>query len=273
MCSSVPSPGLVLLQQADLAPCVTPDASKAHAKIFAKVHKGPRRNVQEAGKPRFVSLLAYLNSSWGLNDHAETLFLDSTTDTGAFVRPKPGRVILLDQDVLHRASAPALAARRPRYSLVWKLLACPACAFGTSPSATCMRSPATSDAAAPAAAGPDGDVVGTAGSEGPGGYGAPAVRTGTAAVGSCGSCGGARGAPRPASVTPSPGVSAHESAGAGAAAVQPAPRPARSRTVSILLPDHSSVTAFGSARKMRDLQDSVARGVTASALPAKRSRG
>ena len=33
---------------------------------------------------------------------AETLFLDTATDTGVVVRPKPGRAVLMDQDVLHR---------------------------------------------------------------------------------------------------------------------------------------------------------------------------
>ena len=34
--------------------------------------------------------------------NAETLFLDTATDTGVVVRPKPGRAVLMDQDVLHR---------------------------------------------------------------------------------------------------------------------------------------------------------------------------
>ena len=39
------------------------------------------------------------------------------------VRPKSGRAVLMDQDILHRVSAPSSAAGgRPRYSLVWKLV-------------------------------------------------------------------------------------------------------------------------------------------------------
>ncbi len=41
------------------------------------------------------------------------------------VRPKPGRVVLMDQDVLHRLSVPSGAAGRPRYSLVFKLVMLP----------------------------------------------------------------------------------------------------------------------------------------------------
>ena len=36
----------------------------------------------------------------------------------AQVRPKPGRAVLMDQDLLHRVSAPSpVAGGRPRYSL------------------------------------------------------------------------------------------------------------------------------------------------------------
>ncbi len=72
--------------------------------------------VQEPGKPLFFSVLVYLNASWPRNLDAETLFLDTSSDTGIVVRPRPGRVVLMDQDILHRLSAPSLAAKTPRYS-------------------------------------------------------------------------------------------------------------------------------------------------------------
>jgi hypothetical protein len=77
----------------------------------------------EPGKPLLVSLLIYLDDRWDRDWAAETLFLDSGTDTGVFVRPKAGRVVLMDQDVLHRMSPPsqALAGGRLRLSLVLKL--------------------------------------------------------------------------------------------------------------------------------------------------------
>ncbi|KAI3427134.1 hypothetical protein D9Q98_007071 [Chlorella vulgaris] len=59
---------------------------------------------------------------WG----AETLLLDGQTDGGVFVAPRPCRAVLLDQDILHRVSAPSAAAgNRPRFSLVWKLALLP----------------------------------------------------------------------------------------------------------------------------------------------------
>ena len=216
--------------------------------------------VQEAGRPRFVSLIAYLNSSWGLNEHAETLFLDSSTDTGAFVRPKPGRVVLLDQDILHRASAPAAAAGRPRYSLVWKLLACPADAAASGPGLA--GGPSASATGRPSIA------PGTNASSRQTDAGDPAPQHTTATgahLAAAGSDSGraARG-PREASPQQQgqpPEVDAAEAEQASAG-----------RTVSILLPEYGGVAAFGSARKMRDLQEQVAGLASGKGTGRKRAR-
>ena len=78
---------------------------------------------RERNKPLFVSALVYLNPNvWPASYDAETMFLDPGTGTGVFVRPQPGRVVLMDQDVVHRVSAPSKAAGVPRYSLVLKLV-------------------------------------------------------------------------------------------------------------------------------------------------------
>lgn len=80
----------------------------------------------EPGKPLFVSLIMYLNDDWKLNDAAETLILDTATDTGVYIRPKPGRVVLMHQDIIHRLSSPSsLACGKPRLSIVWKLIFIP----------------------------------------------------------------------------------------------------------------------------------------------------
>ena len=75
------------------------------------------------GRPLFVSALVYLNGPalWTPDMNAETLVLDPGTGTGVFIRPGPGRVLLMDQDALHRVSPPSRAAKIPRYSLVFKL--------------------------------------------------------------------------------------------------------------------------------------------------------
>ena len=76
----------------------------------------------EPGRPLLVTLLVYLDREWERDWGAETLFLDGASDAGVFVRPKPGRAVLMEQDVVHRVSAPSPAAGgRHRVSLVWKL--------------------------------------------------------------------------------------------------------------------------------------------------------
>jgi hypothetical protein len=76
---------------------------------------------REPGKPLLVSVLLYLNDDWPDEFHSETMIMDRRMQCGLFVRPKPGRIFLMDQDLLHRISAPSsLAGVRPRYSLVWK---------------------------------------------------------------------------------------------------------------------------------------------------------
>ncbi|KAL1511273.1 hypothetical protein AB1Y20_006081 [Prymnesium parvum] len=77
------------------------------------------------GKPLFVSLIVYLDSEWRSDWDAETLFLEQSKGVGFFVQPRPGRAVLMHQDVFHRLSTPSMLARRPRYSLVWKLLFIP----------------------------------------------------------------------------------------------------------------------------------------------------
>ena len=78
-------------------------------------------------RPLFVSALIYLNGPecghklWTPDMDAETLVLDPGTGTGVFIRPGPGRVLLMDQDALHRVSPPSRKTKIPRYSLVFKL--------------------------------------------------------------------------------------------------------------------------------------------------------
>ncbi len=61
-----------------------------------------RPPFQEPGKPLFFSLLLYLDAAWPRDHDAETLFLDTPSDAGILVRPRPRRAVLLDQDLLHR---------------------------------------------------------------------------------------------------------------------------------------------------------------------------
>jgi len=98
---------------------------------------GARRYTnREAGKPLFVSVLMYLDGTWPDAFHAETLILDEAAQVGLAVRPKGGRLLLMDQDCPHRISSPSSTADRPRYSLVWKSVWFPRTALDGTPSPT-----------------------------------------------------------------------------------------------------------------------------------------
>ena len=67
----------------------------------------------------------YPDAEWRREWDAETLFLQSQRGVGLLVQPRPGRAVLMHQEVLHRVSTPSLLAHRPRYSIVWKLVFVP----------------------------------------------------------------------------------------------------------------------------------------------------
>lgn len=70
-----------------------------------------------------MSCLVYLNDEWDDSFGAPTRFLDPPTQKTYDAKPKPGRVCIMDQDCSHTVTAPTEAAgKRPRYSLVWKLI-------------------------------------------------------------------------------------------------------------------------------------------------------
>lgn len=78
---------------------------------------------RNSGKPRFVSCLLYLNDEWHQDWGATTNFFDPPTGETFEVTPKPGKCIIMDQDVQHSVVPPtSLAGKQPRYSLVWKLI-------------------------------------------------------------------------------------------------------------------------------------------------------
>ena len=99
--------------------CTSISYTKQHVRHTACKYQ----RVPQPGKPLFVSMLLYLNRTWAPELHAETLFVDPDSGTGVFVQPRPGRVVLMDQDVPHRIGAASpTAGDQPRFSLVWKLV-------------------------------------------------------------------------------------------------------------------------------------------------------
>jgi len=86
-----------------------------------------RYQNRATGKPRFVSCLVYLNHAWNYDElGAPTRCLDVASGETLDIEPKPGRVVLMDQDITHTVVAPnENAGNQPRYSLVWKLVLFP----------------------------------------------------------------------------------------------------------------------------------------------------
>ena len=75
------------------------------------------------GKPRFISCLLYLNEVWEPSWGAPTRFLDPPTLEVVDIMPKSGRCVIMDQDISHTVVDPSSdAGKRPRFSLVWKLI-------------------------------------------------------------------------------------------------------------------------------------------------------
>lgn len=95
-------------------------ASSAWSRAFGDYVNG------EPGLPLLASLVVYPNPRWEPGWGGDTHLLDPDTGCGALVVPRPGRALLMDQDALHRVSAPlAGAGGRPRFSVVWKLALVP----------------------------------------------------------------------------------------------------------------------------------------------------
>jgi hypothetical protein len=119
MTANAPTAGDVFDYHIDADPNVTP--SSPWTDVYGRY---PNRS---RGKPRFMSCLIYLNEEWDGNLWgAPTRFVDVPTDEDLNVydvSPRPGRCIIMDQDIGHTVVAPnAAAGKQPRYSLVWKLI-------------------------------------------------------------------------------------------------------------------------------------------------------
>ena len=106
--------------------------AKAYGGNYANRSSSSRgKNGTTIAKPRFVSLLVYLNDEWNPEWGGETKFLDEDSQVGVLVGAKPGRVVLFDSDVKHSACATTRddddgdENNRKRFSLVMKLIALP----------------------------------------------------------------------------------------------------------------------------------------------------
>lgn len=87
-------------------------------------------NNRVPGKPLFLSFLVYLVNEWKDEWGAPTSFVKFSdrmaTAERHKIKPRPGRVVVMDSDVWHSVNAPNDAAgERARYSMVWRLILYP----------------------------------------------------------------------------------------------------------------------------------------------------
>jgi hypothetical protein len=139
-------PGAIVsrLPQAVFGPDISPLTANApiHLDVFephidADPHLTPpspwtdvygRYPNRSRGKPKFMSCLVYLNDYWDCqNWGAPTRIWDVPSGQTYDIEARPGRIVLMDQDITHSVVAPMASAGacRPRYSLVWKLIVHP----------------------------------------------------------------------------------------------------------------------------------------------------
>ncbi|MDJ0626709.1 MAG: 2OG-Fe(II) oxygenase [Rhodobacter sp.] len=71
---------------------------------------------QDGGEDCF-SALYYANPEWNVDWGGETTFFDDDGDAIACIAPVPGRIIVLDGRIQHRAGMPSRSCPRRRYTI------------------------------------------------------------------------------------------------------------------------------------------------------------
>jgi SM-20-related protein len=69
-----------------------------------------------------VTALYYANPEWEEKWLGETVFYDETREPFFTVAPKPGRLVLFDGDILHRAGVPSRECFQARISVAFKFV-------------------------------------------------------------------------------------------------------------------------------------------------------
>lgn len=66
-----------------------------------------------------VTALYYANMSWKDSNDGETIFFESGEPVLA-IKPRPGRLVIFDGEILHRGSPPSWRAKEPRFTVAFK---------------------------------------------------------------------------------------------------------------------------------------------------------
>ena len=71
---------------------------------------------------RDITALWFICSEWDIEWGGETVFFDGDGEIACAVRPRPGRLVLFDGDILHAGRPPSRICFHPRYTLAIKLV-------------------------------------------------------------------------------------------------------------------------------------------------------
>jgi Rps23 Pro-64 3,4-dihydroxylase Tpa1-like proline 4-hydroxylase len=72
-----------------------------------------------------LTFLYFVNSTWDVHWGAEWIFYDGSMDAAACVGPRPGRLVIFDSRLLHKATAPSKNFSGSRLTLVYKCTTAP----------------------------------------------------------------------------------------------------------------------------------------------------
>ena len=70
-----------------------------------------------------LTVLYFANLEWNIDWHGELFFCDSKNEPLHVVLPKPGRIVVFDPAIIHRASNPSRECFEPRMNIAFKFMA------------------------------------------------------------------------------------------------------------------------------------------------------
>lgn len=92
------------------------DLKRAHANLHLYDDmQHPHHDI-----PGGVSAVYYANARWDNVWGGETVFFDESGDAVHIVAPRPGRLVVFDADIIHRAGVPTRTCFEPRISVAFK---------------------------------------------------------------------------------------------------------------------------------------------------------
>ena len=91
-------------------------------RVHANLHMYGDMQFPHTDLPGGVTALYYANPEWDEKWLGETVFYDQNREPLYTVAPKPGRVVIFDADILHRAGVPSRESYQARISAAFKFV-------------------------------------------------------------------------------------------------------------------------------------------------------